>query len=197
MENRLIGDIITENRIKRNYSQKDLADILSVARSTVANWEKNRFKPTSSMLKKIAYVLDIPLANLPEDDEINLVNNNIENKIIPQVQNKTTGEVIKISRKINKLKQSELANMLNVVPTTIASWESNNSSPSAANIKELSTILKVSPCEIVEVLPYDGNMSFYDVVNAYKKLNHEGRKKLRDSILDLTEIPKYVLKDES
>lgn len=49
-----IGEIIAELREDRNMNQEDLAQILNISRSTLANWESNNRGIDSYSLIKIA-----------------------------------------------------------------------------------------------------------------------------------------------
>lgn len=57
-----IGDRITELRTARKplLTQERLAEQLGVARSTVAQWERNRNEPGPDMLRRLAAFFDVP-----------------------------------------------------------------------------------------------------------------------------------------
>ena len=65
--NRLQSEI-KDYRKKKGLSQDDLAVILGVTRSKIANWENGRTFPKPDMVQEIANKLDI---NLTNDDLIN------------------------------------------------------------------------------------------------------------------------------
>lgn len=65
--NRLQSEI-KDYRKKKGLSQDDLAVILGVTRSKIANWENGRTFPKPDMIQEIANKLDI---NLTNDDLIN------------------------------------------------------------------------------------------------------------------------------
>ena len=60
--NRLQSEI-KDYRKKKGLSQDDLAVILGVTRSKIANWENGRTFPKPDMIKEIAKKLDINLTN--------------------------------------------------------------------------------------------------------------------------------------
>ena len=60
--NRLQSEI-KEYRKKKGLSQDDLAVILGVTRSKIANWENGRTFPKPDMIQEIANKLDINLTN--------------------------------------------------------------------------------------------------------------------------------------
>ncbi len=63
----MLGDILKELRSKKNLYQQDLADILSVSKSTVAMWETNKREPDLLMLKKIANFFEVSIDYLLSD----------------------------------------------------------------------------------------------------------------------------------
>lgn len=60
-----------EARRNAKYTQQELADVLGVHRSTIANYELGRRKPTFMELKKIATKLHVDVNYLVEGDEVN------------------------------------------------------------------------------------------------------------------------------
>ena len=59
-----IGDRIKEIRIQRGIKQKDLAKILDMPVSTLANYETNRRPVSLETLKKISEALEVPLESI-------------------------------------------------------------------------------------------------------------------------------------
>lgn len=53
-----LADRIKAARKRKNYTQKELADLLKVSSTTVAGWELGRNEPSIDTLKKLARVLD-------------------------------------------------------------------------------------------------------------------------------------------
>ncbi len=62
MDSSIVGLKIKELRLKRNMTQTELADALSVAGSTISNWEKGRRLPSISDLKRIAQYFSVSLS---------------------------------------------------------------------------------------------------------------------------------------
>lgn len=58
-----VGKMIKELRIKKNISQEDLANILSVNRATIANYESGRRALTIDKLEELLDALDTSLAD--------------------------------------------------------------------------------------------------------------------------------------
>lgn len=59
-----IGNLIKEKRQSLNFTQEDLAQKLSVSRSTISNWETERNYPDIKMIVTISDTLDISLDQL-------------------------------------------------------------------------------------------------------------------------------------
>lgn len=55
---------IRKLRLSRNMSQKDLADLLNVDRTTVAGWETKDRMPDAFLLVRIADIFDTTLDEL-------------------------------------------------------------------------------------------------------------------------------------
>lgn len=58
------GEALLKARKEKGMSQKQLADLLPVARASVANWEADRRLPNATIIAKIAEVLDIEVSEL-------------------------------------------------------------------------------------------------------------------------------------
>lgn len=63
----MLGERIKSLRIEKNITQQQLADLLSVAKSTIGMWENNKREPDIETIKQIAEILDTPLAFLLND----------------------------------------------------------------------------------------------------------------------------------
>lgn len=87
---------------ERNMSQKEMADKLGVARSSVNNWIKNNNLPDIDLLQQICEILNITLAELLGID-LNDSYTEIEKKIIMQYRNKPElQEAVKVLLDIKK-----------------------------------------------------------------------------------------------
>ena len=62
---------LKQARKNAKMTQQELADYLGVSRSTIANYEIQRRKPTFLELKKIAKRLNVDVNYLVEGDEVN------------------------------------------------------------------------------------------------------------------------------
>ena len=76
--NESFPDMIKQFRKRKNLSQQQLADMLFVERSSIANWETGRRLPNAVLLLKIAQCLDIDINILLEsiddtDEKLNII----------------------------------------------------------------------------------------------------------------------------
>lgn len=58
-DKKTFGSFIKEKRAAKNYSQKDLAELLSVTEGAVSKWERGISYPDITMISDICHVLDI------------------------------------------------------------------------------------------------------------------------------------------
>ncbi|MCF0129177.1 MAG: helix-turn-helix transcriptional regulator [Pseudobutyrivibrio sp.] len=63
-----IGARIKNYRLKRGYTQEQLAEILGVAKSTVSYYENNKVDMKRSVLEEVAAALDVSVSALLEDE---------------------------------------------------------------------------------------------------------------------------------
>lgn len=61
----------------------------------------------------------------------------------------TIGENIRRLRKSHKYTQKDLAELLGVKPTTVASWEQGRNKPLMDKVTKLSNLFKISPTELI------------------------------------------------
>ena len=71
-DKKTFGSFIKEKRINKNYSQKDLADLLYVTESAVSKWERGVSYPDITLITDICRILEISekeLIQSSDDDE--------------------------------------------------------------------------------------------------------------------------------
>lgn len=56
-----LGKKIEKARVRKDYSQKELAYYLNVDRSTISSWEISRTRPDFQMLLSLCEVLELPI----------------------------------------------------------------------------------------------------------------------------------------
>ena len=80
--NYVIGKIIKENRIAKNYSQQQLGMLLGFSQDTISLWELNKSYPDYETLRKLCVLFDI------SGDEILLIETDKQRKEIKEKLNK-------------------------------------------------------------------------------------------------------------
>lgn len=134
------GNKLKELREESYLTQKQMAEILGVAKSNISKYESNTIEPSMDTLKKISVHFGISLDTLLGTEDV------IEQKEIPPIIDRKIiiGTRIKQLRQNNNLTQTELGNKLNVIKQTISSWETGISSPSNETIIIMSSLFGVS-----------------------------------------------------
>ena len=66
-----LGEMLKNLRTERNLSQQQMANLLYVSRSSVANWETGNRIPDFLMLTRIAKLLDVDISMLNSNTEAN------------------------------------------------------------------------------------------------------------------------------
>lgn len=64
----MLGEKLMQLRKKQGYSQQDVANLLSVSRQTISNWELNIGAPSLDKAKELADLYHISLNDLVEDE---------------------------------------------------------------------------------------------------------------------------------
>jgi transcriptional regulator with XRE-family HTH domain len=69
IRNRIIGILIKRSRLKAGNSQRECADLLGCSPSTFSQYERGQKGLSLPQLEALAYLFDVPLANLLNDDQ--------------------------------------------------------------------------------------------------------------------------------
>ncbi|MBP3399269.1 MAG: helix-turn-helix transcriptional regulator [Erysipelotrichaceae bacterium] len=64
-----LGKKIYEQRIKKNLSQEDLANLLNVSRQSVSKWENNNTVPDLEKMIKLSEIFEISLDELVKGEK--------------------------------------------------------------------------------------------------------------------------------
>ena len=70
MADKQFGKRLAALRKEKGFSQQELADMMKTSKTTVANWESGRFKPTWDKLDLIANILEVHISALMDGEEI-------------------------------------------------------------------------------------------------------------------------------
>ena len=109
---------LIEIREDNSLSQRDLASILNVSKSTYARWEtQEQIIPLNRLVDFCNYF------KVSMDYALNLSNENKYKKPISSLDRKLIGNNIKLIRKKFSLTQQNLADLLNTSHSTISAYE--------------------------------------------------------------------------
>lgn len=64
---------LSKRRIEKDLSQVEIAEMLSINKSSYSSWESGRAKPNQKNLEELAKILDDDVTNF--ESEYNIVNN--------------------------------------------------------------------------------------------------------------------------
>ncbi len=128
-----IGNRIKKLRKDKNISQKDMANMLNIPRSTYSNYENNNREPSIKLLEKIAEILNVSLGELFGVNEEELK----KDKSLP------VGENIRKYRKIKGLTMKELGTRVGITEQAISQYERSIRNPSLEVLLNVSNALDV------------------------------------------------------
>ncbi len=136
------GTPINIARVRKGYTQAQLAKEIGVTTLTLKNWELGLFQPPIKHLRKIAEILDVGITDLLETSE-------------------NTGlkyQIAKI-RRAKKMPQYELAETIGKSRIQVSNYETGVSNPSPEVLSQIASALNVSVDDLKgskEVVPrYD------------------------------------------
>ena len=109
---------LIEIREDNSLSQRDLASILNVSKSTYARWETQE-----QIIPLMRFVDFCNYFKVSMDYALNLSNENKYKKPISSLDRKLIGNNIKLIRKKFSLTQQNLADLLNTSHSTISAYE--------------------------------------------------------------------------
>ncbi len=101
---------------------------------------------------------------------------------------KTVGLNIKKYRKMQKMSQTDLADLLNVTQTTVSQWEVGRNAPSVDTLVKICSIIKVPAMQCL----FDDSLTCEEIelIEQYKRLSDDGKGKLRERINELLRLEK-------
>lgn len=108
----MLGDNIKKLRNKKGIYQQDLADSLSVSKSTVAMWETNKREPDLTMLRKISIFFDVSI-----DDLLDFSKKEIEESL--NSNNKESERVKILARHLQNIPEVDREQLIDTLESTI------------------------------------------------------------------------------
>jgi transcriptional regulator with XRE-family HTH domain len=117
-----LGDHLRKRRLDLGLPQREVAEMLGVAESTICGWEVGRTSPQLRFIPRIITFLGYD----PLDE----------------VSHETLGERIVATRQRLGMTQRQLARALGVDPTTVGRWERGAGKPSRSLKERLEEFLR-------------------------------------------------------
>lgn len=96
-----LGENIKKARIKKGYSQAELAEKIGVSQAAIYYWENGKREPNFETIHKIANALDVSYIELMNNDFINLFSCGSNKDVIASMVNDMLG--VNIQNNENKL----------------------------------------------------------------------------------------------
>ncbi len=119
-ELKTIGNHLLKRRYDLKMSQSQVAKIIGVTTDSITYWENGRSVPQIGYAGKIIKFLGYNPYH---------------------IDNKTFGDKLKNCRYLNGLTQKELAQILNIDPSTVGAWEKDTLKPKAKLLKKVTNRL--------------------------------------------------------
>ena len=107
-----LGEKLKKTRLKKNFTQEYLADMLNVSQKTYSNFENNKTTPDFPQMEEISKILEVSVLDFLSGDNMTINNTNgdhsgfiyqnqIPEKLIQQYESRISElkEIIEISRK--------------------------------------------------------------------------------------------------
>lgn len=134
---------IRNARVSKNLTQQELAKLLGVSRSTIAMWETNASQPNNEMLVGLADYLEVSVDYLlgRTDGAFKGIHMNRISEL----------------RKLHKLSQATLGELVGAAQNTVCNWELGKREPDFETASKLASIFNVS---IDYILGYTGGDMF-------------------------------------
>lgn len=81
MRNDKVGNIIKKLRLEKNYTQKQLADMMNISDKTISKWERGLGCPDLSLVSELSEILEVDIKKLLDGDLIqnSFVGGNMKN----------------------------------------------------------------------------------------------------------------------
>lgn len=116
MDNLTMGKFISDCRKEKGYTQKELAEKLSVTDKAVSKWETGRSAPDISLLINLSEILDVTVTEILQGEKI-------RTECFPEVSDAVIVKTIKNgNRKLKRTVLTLIAAMLILICTAVLSY---------------------------------------------------------------------------
>lgn len=98
-----LGSTLLKHRRKKDYSQKQVVDLLEVSQSTYCDWESNTSYPKTENLVKISQLYEIEISELLPKGNTNVINSPSSINNSPNSRVETPEALLKVAEGLEKL----------------------------------------------------------------------------------------------
>ena len=195
----MFKDMLKYLRTRDGYSQAELATRLGLSKSAISMYEIGNRQPDIETLEVIVDFFNVDMNFLlgkssDKNIECDYYNDSKGRKCFSV----TVGENIKYWRELRNMKQSDLADKLNVSDKTVSSWEINRTEPKIGLVQKICSVLNCKTSDIIGENEQYISKEFSELkpdkktlLDCYDKLNLKGKNKLLDSAQDMICSPIY------
>lgn len=132
-------------RLRRGWSQLELAEKVRATKVSVSRWENEKVIPQPSYCRRLSEVLEIGLVELFPEGPKRVHTDKIHS--IASIRPTQTNN-LKQARLQRGLTQMELAEVVGTTRGSVNRWECGLGSPNLHNLRKLCQFLRVSPEEL-------------------------------------------------
>lgn len=175
---------LKELRLRKGFTQEELANKIGVAKSTLTGYEKGNREPDLFKIKKLTQVLEVDANYLlglsksssnnttQELEHISTERIKEDRKNINNIRENISNNIT-FYRKKMKLTQEELANKINVKKTSVSSWEHKANSPDIETLYELCKLFNISLEEMYGVSDNNNQETLIEIEKEYIEMAKE------------------------
>lgn len=175
---------LKELRLRKGFTQEELANKIGVAKSTLTGYEKGNREPDLFKIKKLTQVLEVDANYLlglsksssnnttQELEHISTERIKEDRKNINNIRENISNNIT-FYRKKMKLTQEELANKINVKKTSVSSWERKANSPDIETLYELCKLFNISLEEMYGVSDNNNQETLIEIEKEYIEMAKE------------------------
>jgi len=129
-------NMIRDLRLKKGFTQEELAKKLGVEKVSVYNWEVGKVIPRRRHLQKLGEIFGVPVHDLLREIST-------DSKAVGSIVMKK----IKVLRRMHGLSQKELAARVGVTVGAVSKWERGLSMPDGTHLRKLAEIFNIPVAE--------------------------------------------------
>lgn len=167
-------------RIKKGFSQKEIADRLGVSQPSYAQYENGKRNPKKETIKKMADALEVPIQELDASLQ------NME-KLLELVKLKNS--MLEIQKEHENDNREGMEEIKNVLQMTIDDLNIEINKEQQVLDQEAEWMIEIE--RIYISLPHEAKETLRNIINQFSYLNEDGRAILLEQMELLLKVPEY------